>query len=61
MMPNYNKPFRLHVLLEDGETYVDFATKWEATCWLARAEANADHALTAWIENTVTGELIFDI
>lgn len=60
-MINFNNPFRLHVLLEDGETYVDFATKWDATAWLARAENNAGHALTAWIENTITGELIFDI
>jgi hypothetical protein len=60
-MINFNNPFRLHVMTESGETYVDFATKWDATAWLARAENNAGHALTAWIENTITGELIFDI
>lgn len=60
-MINFNKPFRLHVLLEDGETYVDFPTKWDATAWFARAENNAGQSLTAWVENTITGEMIFDI
>ena len=60
-MPNYNKPYRLHINTDNGETYVDFVDKWEAARWLAKAEAQAGHALVAWIENTITGELIFDI
>ena len=60
-MTTTTKPYILHVLLEEGEICIEFATRWDATCWLTKTENNLDHSLTAWLENTETGELIFDL